>query len=222
MYLSEPEKGGGTVFPDLRLEVAPKRGNAVFFSYERAHPSTQHPAWRLAGDCRREMDRHQMAARARICLKTASPRHLESPMQIKANGIAIEVEDTGADGIAGRPAGGAADHGPGHAADRLAAAAGAGAGATPGYRVVRHDNRDIGLSQHFDAAGCAQHAVGHLEAQAGLYHLRTPYTAGRHGDGRASACWTPLKISQAHVVGVSMGGMIAQRVAIGRPRGCAA
>jgi prolyl 4-hydroxylase len=41
MYLGEPEKGGGTIFPDVRLEVAPKRGNAVFFSYERAHPSTK-------------------------------------------------------------------------------------------------------------------------------------------------------------------------------------
>jgi prolyl 4-hydroxylase len=41
MYLGEPEKGGGTVFPDVHLEVAPKRGNAVFFSYERAHPSTR-------------------------------------------------------------------------------------------------------------------------------------------------------------------------------------
>lgn len=41
IYLGEPEKGGGTIFPDVHLEVAPKRGNAVFFSYERAHPSTQ-------------------------------------------------------------------------------------------------------------------------------------------------------------------------------------
>ena len=41
MYLGEPEKGGGTVFPDVHLEVAPKRGNGVFFSYERAHPSTR-------------------------------------------------------------------------------------------------------------------------------------------------------------------------------------
>ncbi len=41
MYLSEPEKGGGTTFPDVQLEVAPKRGNAVFFSYDRAHPSTK-------------------------------------------------------------------------------------------------------------------------------------------------------------------------------------
>ena len=41
MYLNEPEKGGGTIFPDVFFEVAPKRGNAVFFSYERAHPSTR-------------------------------------------------------------------------------------------------------------------------------------------------------------------------------------
>ena len=40
MYLGAPEKGGGTVFPDVHLEVAPQRGNAVFFSYERPHPST--------------------------------------------------------------------------------------------------------------------------------------------------------------------------------------
>ncbi len=41
MYLGEPTKGGGTTFPDIHLEVAPKRGNAVFFSYDRAHPSTK-------------------------------------------------------------------------------------------------------------------------------------------------------------------------------------
>jgi len=40
MYLGEPEKGGGTSFPEVHLEVAPKRGNAVFFSYDRPHPST--------------------------------------------------------------------------------------------------------------------------------------------------------------------------------------
>ena len=41
MYLHEPDKGGGTTFPDVKLEVAPKRGNAVFFSYNRAHPSSK-------------------------------------------------------------------------------------------------------------------------------------------------------------------------------------
>ena len=35
MYLSEPEKGGGTVFPDIHLEVAPKRGHGVFFHFCR-------------------------------------------------------------------------------------------------------------------------------------------------------------------------------------------
>lgn len=41
VYLSEPEKGGGTTFPDVHLEVAPKRGNAVFFSYDRPHASSR-------------------------------------------------------------------------------------------------------------------------------------------------------------------------------------
>lgn len=40
MYLAEPERGGGTTFPDIKLEVAPKRGHGVFFSYARPHPST--------------------------------------------------------------------------------------------------------------------------------------------------------------------------------------
>jgi len=40
IYLQSPEAGGATVFPDVGLEVAPVRGNAVFFSYDRPHPST--------------------------------------------------------------------------------------------------------------------------------------------------------------------------------------
>ena len=41
LYLNTPEQGGGTTFPDVHLEVAPQRGNGVFFSYERPHPSTR-------------------------------------------------------------------------------------------------------------------------------------------------------------------------------------
>jgi len=41
MYLNTPEKGGGTTFPDVHVEVGPQRGNAVFFSYERPHASTR-------------------------------------------------------------------------------------------------------------------------------------------------------------------------------------
>ena len=40
MYLNTPEQGGGTVFPDVEFEVTPQRGNAVYFSYARAHPSS--------------------------------------------------------------------------------------------------------------------------------------------------------------------------------------
>ena len=41
MYLQEPVKGGATTFPDVGLEVAPVRGCAVFFSYDRPDPATR-------------------------------------------------------------------------------------------------------------------------------------------------------------------------------------
>jgi prolyl 4-hydroxylase len=40
MYLGEPEAGGGTVFPDAKFEVLPRKGNAVFFSYASPDPAT--------------------------------------------------------------------------------------------------------------------------------------------------------------------------------------
>ena len=40
-YLNTPAKGGATVFPDVNLDVAPIKGNAVFFSYDRPHPMTR-------------------------------------------------------------------------------------------------------------------------------------------------------------------------------------
>lgn len=41
MYLNTPVRGGATTFPDVGLEVAPVKGHAVFFSYDRAHPVTR-------------------------------------------------------------------------------------------------------------------------------------------------------------------------------------
>lgn len=41
IYLNNPEAGGGTSFPDVGVEVAPRRGNAVFFSYATPEPSTK-------------------------------------------------------------------------------------------------------------------------------------------------------------------------------------
>jgi prolyl 4-hydroxylase len=40
-YLNTPTKGGTTVFPDVNLDVAPIKGNAVFFSYDRPHAMTR-------------------------------------------------------------------------------------------------------------------------------------------------------------------------------------
>jgi prolyl 4-hydroxylase len=40
MYLQVPRGGGGTIFPDIGLEVMPVKGHALFFSYERPHEST--------------------------------------------------------------------------------------------------------------------------------------------------------------------------------------
>ncbi len=40
MYLSNVTAGGATIFPDAGLEIMPVKGNAVFFSYDRPHPST--------------------------------------------------------------------------------------------------------------------------------------------------------------------------------------
>jgi prolyl 4-hydroxylase len=40
-YLNTPVAGGSTVFPDVALDVAAVKGNAVFFSYDKAHPTTK-------------------------------------------------------------------------------------------------------------------------------------------------------------------------------------
>jgi prolyl 4-hydroxylase len=41
MYLNTPTGGGATNFPEIGLEVAAVKGNAVFFSYDRPHPATK-------------------------------------------------------------------------------------------------------------------------------------------------------------------------------------
>ena len=41
MYLNTPADGGATNFPDIGLEVAAVKGNALFFSYDRPHPATK-------------------------------------------------------------------------------------------------------------------------------------------------------------------------------------
>ena len=40
-YLNTPISGGSTIFPDVGFAVTPIRGHAVFFNYDRPHPSTR-------------------------------------------------------------------------------------------------------------------------------------------------------------------------------------
>lgn len=84
-----------------------------------------------------------------------------------------------------------------------------------GFRVVRFDNRDIGLSQKFDQLGTPRIARAILRTLLGL-RVRSPYRLddmARDTVGLMDA----LAIPAAHVVGVSMGGMIGQLVAAHYP-----
>ncbi len=84
------------------------------------------------------------------------------------------------------------------------------------FRVTRFDNRDIGLSTKLDDAGPANVMDVMMKAQAG----ETPevaYTLDDMADD-AAGLLDGLKIDAAHVVGASMGGMIAQTLAIRHPR----
>lgn len=40
VYLNEPIKGGETLFSDIQLKIIPKKGMAVFFTYDRPYPTT--------------------------------------------------------------------------------------------------------------------------------------------------------------------------------------
>jgi len=80
-----------------------------------------------------------------------------------------------------------------------------------GFRVIRFDNRDIGLSAKMDGAPVPEIATIVAARMAGL-PVGVPYTL----DDMAAdtvGLMDALKIAKAHIVGASMGGMIAQLVA---------
>lgn len=134
-------------------------------------------------------------------------------MKIKTNNIDIEVEDTHPGDTTGRPV--------------VLLIMGLGmqliawppamvqAIADAGFRVVRFDNRDIGLSQHFDHLGSPSLLWEGLKFRMG-WRIRPPYSIEDMAADTVGVL-DALQIGKAHVVGVSMGGMIAQRVAVLAP-----
>ena len=86
---------------------------------------------------------------------------------------------------------------------------------TQGFRCITFDNRDIGLSTRYDGHGVPRlHRV--MAARLLRQHVPLPYTLGDIADDGA-ALLEHLGIRRAHVVGMSMGGMVAQRIAISHP-----
>ncbi len=87
--------------------------------------------------------------------------------------------------------------------------------AASGFYVVRFDNRDIGLSTQLDDLGVPNVFVAMQQAMAGK-PVEAPYTLAEMADDTVGLM-TALDIDRAHVAGASMGGMIAQTLAIRHP-----
>ena len=87
--------------------------------------------------------------------------------------------------------------------------------AARGFRVVRFDNRDVGLSTRMPSAGLLATNAMMARAFFGL-PVQPPYTLGDMAKDTIGIM-DALGIGAAHIVGASMGGMIAQIVAIEHP-----
>jgi pimeloyl-ACP methyl ester carboxylesterase len=87
--------------------------------------------------------------------------------------------------------------------------------AARGFRVLRFDNRDVGLSSRLDHLGVPGMGATLARALFGL-SVSAPYSLEEMAEDVVGLL-DVTGIDRAHVVGASMGGMIAQTMAITHP-----
>ncbi|MGQ0708608.1 MAG: alpha/beta fold hydrolase [Rhodoferax sp.] len=85
-----------------------------------------------------------------------------------------------------------------------------------GFRVLRFDNRDAGLSTHLHHLKPPHLGWTALKHRLG-FRIQPPYALADMAQD-VLALMDALDIKRAHLVGASMGGMIAQRVALAAPQ----
>ena len=84
-----------------------------------------------------------------------------------------------------------------------------------GYRVVLLDNRDVGESSRIAARGKLWLAWQLFKYKIG-WRVKSPYSLSDMASD-AAAVLDALEIDRAHLIGASMGGMIAQTIAYEHP-----
>jgi pimeloyl-ACP methyl ester carboxylesterase len=87
--------------------------------------------------------------------------------------------------------------------------------AMQGFRVIRFDNRDVGESEALDRLGTPDLREVLLRRALGM-PLKPPYSLDDMADDTAGLL-DALEIRAAHVVGMSLGGMVAQCLALRHP-----
>ncbi len=83
------------------------------------------------------------------------------------------------------------------------------------FRVIRFDNRDVGLSTHLDGVKAPSMVRSLLASLLGI-RIRTPYTLDDMALDTVGLL-DALDVEDAHIVGASMGGMIGQIIAAKYP-----